>query len=127
MHEDGFSFDCRVSSGTYIRALVRDICSKLCIPGVVSRLERTAVDDIEISDCDQLSDVLAGSFHEHDLYDVLSKRYQTVEWENDKDIRNGKDIVYDSDSRYLLLVKNREVLAIYGKKEHCYHCVRGLW
>ena len=36
MHDDGFSFRCIVSSGTYIRALVRDILTKMDLIGTLS-------------------------------------------------------------------------------------------
>ena len=61
IYEDGFSFLSRVSSGTYIRALARDILSSLNLHGTVLSLKRTAVDDVRIEDCDELNDILEGN------------------------------------------------------------------
>ena len=56
--DDGFSFSCEVSSGTYIRALVRDMMLKLNLVGTLSALKRTAVDSVCLEDCDDLSEIL---------------------------------------------------------------------
>ena len=125
--EDGFSFISRVSSGTYIRALVRDILSSLNLHGTVLTLKRTAVDDVRIEDCDELNDILEGNYHLHDLYDLLSKRYEVFEDFDEKDVLNGKKLLIESDQPRLLMVKNHEALAIYEKDGDLYRSLRGLW
>ena len=125
--EDGFSFLSRVSSGTYIRALVRDILSSLNLHGTVLSLKRTAVDDVRIEDCDELNDILEGNYHLHDLYDLLSKRYEVFEDFDEKDVLNGKKLVIESDQPRLLMSKNHEALAIYEKDGDLYRSLRGLW
>lgn len=126
-HEDGFTFTCKVSSGTYIRALVRDIMSKLGIMGTVSKLERIAIDDISIYDCDDLNVVLNGYYNPHSLYELLSKRYKTTNYENIEDIKNGKRIKLDIEDDKVLICKDEEVYAIYEKDNDEYKCLRGLW
>ena len=126
-HEDGFTFTCKVSSGTYIRALVRDIMSKLGIMGTVSKLERIAIDDISIYDCDDLNVVLNGYYNPHSLYELLSKRYKTINYENIEDIKNGKRIKLDIEDDKVLICKDEEVYAIYEKDNDEYKCLRGLW
>ena len=127
IYEDGFSFLSRVSSGTYIRALVRDILSSLNLHGTVLSLKRTAVDDVRIEDCDELNDILEGNYHLHDLYDLLSKRYEVFEDFDEKDVLNGKKLVIESDHPRLLMAKNHEALAIYEKDGDLYRSLRGLW
>ena len=127
IYEDGFSFLSRVSSGTYIRALVRDILSSLNLHGTVLSLKRTAVDDVRIEDCDELNDILEGNYHLHDLYDLLSKRYEVFEDFDEKDVLNGKKLLIKSDQPRLLMAKNHEALAIYEKDGDLYRSLRGLW
>ena len=127
IYEDGFSFLSRVSSGTYIRALVRDILSSLNLHGTVLTLKRTAVDDVRIEDCDELNDILEGNYHLHDLYDLLSKRYEVFEDFDEKDVLNGKKLLIESDQPRLLMAKNHEALAIYEKDGDLYRSLRGLW
>ena len=127
IYEDGFSFLSRVSSGTYIRALARDILSSLNLHGTVLSLKRTAVDDVRIEDCDELNDILEGNYHLHDLYDLLSKRYEVFEDFDERDVLNGKKLLIESDQPRLLMAKNHEALAIYEKDGDLYRSLRGLW
>lgn len=125
--DDGFSFRCTVSSGTYIRALVRDILKELNIKGTVSELCRTKIDDIDLSLCDDLDDVINGNYKQHDLLEVLLKRYKTYEIENVEDIKNGKRIKIDSNEEYLIILNKNELLAMYKKDGEEYKSARGLW
>ena len=127
VYNDGFSFTCTVSSGTYIRSLVRDILNKLGIIGTVQELCRTRIDNIELSQCDDFENVLNGIYTEHELLDVLSSRYRTVETENVNDIKNGKKIKLNYDDEYIVLTNNSCLLAIYIKDNDEYRCARGLW
>lgn len=127
MFDNGFSFSCNVSSGTYIRSLVRDILSKLDLIGTVEELCRTKINNIDIKDCDRLEDILDGNFKQYDLLDVLSQRYKTIEFNDIETIKNGKRIKLNCNEEMILLVHNNEVLAIYKKDKDEYKCVRGLW
>ena len=110
-----------------VRALARDILAKLNQIGTLSELCRTSIDDINIDECDRLEDVLDGKYTKHSLLDVLSKRYKTCEVNNVEDIKNGKRIKIDSDEKYLLLISNGELLAMYVKDGSEYKSARGLW
>ena len=127
MHEDGFSFACTVSSGTYVRALVRDILAKMNLTGTLSALQRTAVDDVRIGDCDTLEEIMNGNFQRHALLDLLKKRYVVFEDFDEADVLNGKKLRIDSDAARLLMVKDCKALAIYEKDGAFYRCQRGLW
>ena len=126
VNEETFVFRSKVSSGTYIRALVRDLLDKLGIIGTLIELERTKVGEIDISECDNLEDVINGNYKVHDLLDVLKGRYQTYETDKPEDIINGKRIKIDSIEEKLLIVNDGKLLAIYGKDMDEYKCLRGL-
>lgn len=126
INDDEFSFKCRVSSGTYIRALVRDLLANLGLIGTLKDLKRTYVDDISIDECDKLVDVLNGEYRTHDLYDILSRKYHSYEVEDRKAIIDGKRIKIDSNETNLLITHNNQLLAMYTKDGSEYKCVRGL-
>lgn len=127
IYEDGFDFRVLVSSGTYIRSLVRDICEKLNVIGTTLELKRTKIDDISLSDCDELENVINGSYCEHNLFDVLKTRYKTYSVDTDVDVKNGKRLSINSDEKYLLITFNDTLLAMYTKDGDEYKSARGLW
>jgi tRNA pseudouridine55 synthase len=127
MHGDGFTFIAEVSSGTYIRALVRDILDKLETIGTVCELKRLSVDDICLEDCDDLFEIEKGNFRKHNLFDLLKKRYPVIDYAEIKDIYNGKKIRLDCEFEKVLIVHGNEALAIYERDGDIYRCVRGLW
>ena len=121
-----FSFRCLVSSGTYIRSLVRDILAKFDIIGTLSDLRRSKIDDVSIENANSLEDVLSGNYKSHSICEVLSKYYYVYEVNNRKHIVDGKPLKLDLDVEYILCVKDKEALAIYKKDGAMYYCVRGL-
>ena len=125
--DDGFSFRCKVSSGTYIRSLVKDICNKLGIIGTVNELRRTKIDDVNVEECDSLENIEKGNYKTHDLYSLLSKRYKVIEYEKIEDIYNGKRIKLDLNEERVLISKDNEAIAIYEKDGDTYKSIRGLW
>lgn len=128
MFDDGFSFRAKVSSGTYIRALGRDILKKLDQIGTLESLVRTAVDEIKIDMCDDLSEIEKGNYSVHDLYDLLSSKYPVVDYENTADIMNGKKIILTNREERVLIVHDNEALAVYDRNDDgTYSCTRGLW
>lgn len=124
---DGFVFQCEVSSGTYIRALARDILKKMSQIGTVRKLQRTAIDTIRLEECDDLEKILNGEYRTHSLYELLSQRYPVISYEDTAAIRNGKKIKLDSDEKQVLICDGTEVLAVYEKENNSYRCLRGLW
>lgn len=62
INKKSFSFNTTVSSGTYIRSLVRDICAKANILGSVSNLERISVGNYNIKDSYTLEDIENNNF-----------------------------------------------------------------
>ncbi len=126
--DEGFTFRCSVSAGTYIRALVRDMLAIKGMIGTLVDLERTRVGNVRITDCDKYEDILEGKYTAHSLYEVLSPLYEVVEYDNPADIKNGKRIFINSDAEKVLIVHKKEVLAIYKKTaEGPYRSLRGLF
>ena len=128
VNENTFSFRCVVSSGTYIRSLVRDVLNDLGVIGTLKELRRTRVDAISIDDCESLDVVVAGNYKVHNLLDILSKQYQTVVLKNDLRVRQGKVLKLDNCTERVLIAANNQAIAIYEKRDDgLYHCLRGLW
>lgn len=128
MDEECFEFKCKVSSGTYIRSLLKDILDKLGVFGTLSELTRTRINDIKLEECDKLEEVLKGNFHIHNLYDVLSKRYKVYETNKPEDIKNGKPLNIEFNDNELLVIDNeKNCLAIYRKENNIFRSVRGLF
>lgn len=126
-HDDGFTFTCEVSSGTYIRALVRDILKQLGVIGTVKELTRTKIDDIKIEDCDNLDDIVNGNFKRHSLYEVISKRYPVIMVDNYDDVKNGKRLNIITKYDRVAICSKGELLAIYDRDGDQFKCTRGLW
>ena len=110
-----FKIKCLVSKGTYVRALIRDIGSKLGVPAVMNTLVRTKVGDFDINNSYSLEDISNGNFH---LIDVLSAfpNIPRVIVNNDIafKIRNGVNIdnLFD-DNIAFIIDNNNNLLALY--------------
>jgi len=108
-----FSIECKVSKGTYIRSLVRDIASKLNTIGIMSNLRRLTqgrftideckkIDDISLSDIKPIQYCLKG------VYTVCATGILKKEILNGKIIKN----IYDSE-KVLFIDDEDNVLALY--------------
>ncbi len=128
MGDDWFSFRCVVSSGTYVRSLAFDITQAMGMIGTLEELKRTRIDNVRLEECDDFDEVLKGNFKEHTLYEVLANLYETIDYPNVADIKNGKKIRLNCKDDKVLLVNNGEVLAVYKRKEEdLFACARGLF
>lgn len=125
--EKEFSFNVSVSSGTYIRVLLKDILDKLNLVGTLKELRRTRIDNVDINDCIALEEILNGKIINHNLYELLSKKYKTIEIEDPKDVLNGKPLKLDADDELVLIAKDNKCLAIYEKDRDLYRSKRGLF
>lgn len=126
--DNGFKFKTRVSSGTYIRTLMKDILETMGLIGTLVELQRVSVGNITLDKCDNLDDILNGNYHLHDIYDVLKDCYEVIDYSDDNAIRNGKRIKLNTDSDEVLIVKGEEVLAVYKReKGDIFRSVRGLF
>lgn len=125
---DEFIFKTKVSSGTYIRSLVKDILDELNIIGVLSDLRRTKINDISIDDAYTLSDIENNKYKTISLYEELSKRFEVYKTYDPKTIIDGKRIKLDNyQDEVLIIDEDNKCLAVYKKDINDYKCVRGLF
>lgn len=129
LNDKKMTFRVKVSSGTYIRTLARDILAKFNIEATLSDLRRTMVDEVKVEDCDSLEDAENGNIHFHPLIDLIKYRYPIIECDEkvEKDVKNGKALKLDAPKSPIALVKDDEVLAIYEYKDGLYYSKRGLF
>ena len=77
IEENSFTFSVKVSNGTYIRALVRDISKKLNKLMTLEELTRTKVDNLLLKDSYTLEDIKNNKFKSLKINDLLN--YKEVE------------------------------------------------
>lgn len=105
-----FSFKCIVSKGTYIRALVNDIASKLGTVGTMSKLTRTKQGLFKIENAQKLLEDLTII----NPSDILEYKKVIVNDDFKKEILNGKIIDNIYNAKEVLFIDNQNnTLAIY--------------
>lgn len=118
--KDGFTFKTRVSKGTYIRSLIRDIGEKLEIFCTMSNLERTKEGIFSIEDAYTLDDIKEKNYKVTLLKDALCNYKQiNIDEKLYTKIKNGnklKDIWNVKDLCIFLCQDN--VVGIYKKEDN---------
>lgn len=112
--EDEVKIKCKVSKGTYIRALIRDICAYLGTYGVMTDLVRTKLGDYDISDAYSLDDISDGKYKLYGLEDMFNLDVRYINDDNHKQIYNG-NIVKDKNSNYILYKDGDKAVAFYTR------------
>lgn len=112
--EDEVKIKCNVSKGTYIRALIRDICAYLGTYGVMTDLVRTKLGDYDISDAYSLDDISNGKYKLYRLEDIFDLDVRYINDDNHKQIYNG-NIVKDKNSNYILYKEGDKAVAFYTR------------
>lgn len=110
-----FKIKCKVSKGTYVRSLVRDIGIKLGCLAVMNNLVRTKLGQFNIEDAYSLDDIKNGNYKLLNITDVLpSIPKLIVTDEMAFKIKNGvvMDKFFDDDMAFIL-DNNENLLAIY--------------
>lgn len=110
--EDEVKIKCKVSKGTYIRALIRDICAYLGTYGVMTDLVRTKLGDYDISDAYSLDEISNGKYKLYRLEDMFNLDVRYINDDNHKQIYNG-NIVKDKNSNYILYKEGDKAVAFY--------------
>lgn len=110
--EDEVKIKCKVSKGTYIRALIRDICAYLGTYGVMTDLVRTKLGDYDISDAYSLDEISNGKYKLYRLEDIFDLDVRYINDDNHKQIYNG-NIVKDKNSNYILYKEGDKAVAFY--------------
>ena len=76
--DNEITFKTTVSKGTYIRALINDICTKLNTIGTMSKLIRTKQGEFNLENCYTLEDIESGNYKLISNEEVL-KGLETIE------------------------------------------------
>lgn len=111
--EDEFSFVCNVSKGTYIRSLIRDICSSIDVDGVMSSLNRTMQGDFNIKDSYLLSDIKNGNYKLLNAKEALGYEVITLSDSEYLKVSSGNKIDKVLDNGMYILDYLDEEIAIY--------------
>ena len=113
--ENKFTFKTKVSKGTYIRSLIRDILSSLNETGTMSNLTRTKQGIFKLDGSYTLEDIKQGNFKVLKVKDVLNIPKIIAEGNLKKQIINGAKIKGTYPNEVLFLDKEGNELAIYEK------------
>ena len=111
--EEEFTFTCTVSSGTYIRSLVRDIAYKLDTYGYIKSLERTRVGKFNIKDSYTLEDVKKGNYKIIPIHEVLDIPKLEVSKELLFKLKNGQVVPKFFEEDMALIMDNGKEVCIY--------------
>ena len=115
--ENKFTFKTKVSKGTYIRSLIRDILASLNETGTMSNLKRTKQGIFKLEDSYTLDDIKQGNFKILKVKDVLNIPKIIAEDNLKKQIINGAKIKGTYPNEVLFLDKEGNELAIYEKND----------
>ena len=115
--DNSFTFSVKVSNGTYIRALVRDISKKLNKLMTLEELTRTKVDNLLIENSYTLEDIKNNNFKLLKINDLLN--YKEVELSRDLEdkVLNGNKIKLEEKEDNILFIKEKEEIAVYTREE----------
>ena len=126
LQQDTFSFSVRVSKGTYIRSLIRDIGVKLQIPMSMQNLRRLNQGMFSIDKAIPLAQFTKQT-PGYSCSEVLQRIYprETISQELVKKVQNGAKITLPRAERYLLLYDEQDhLLALYQKEAEHYRAFK---
>ena len=113
--DNKFTIKCKVSKGTYIRSLVRDISKELSTVGVMSKLNRTKQGNFELKDCYTLKDIEQNNYKLLNIKDVLDLPIIEVPDSIYKKVINGNKIDANFNYDKFIFQKDNKLIAIYEK------------
>ena len=115
--DNKFTIKCKVSKGTYIRSLVRDISSRLNTVGVMSKLNRTSQGKFNIKDSYTLEDIEKGEFKLIDIVDAIDLPKVEIDESLLKKISNGVKLEDNFNYDIFCFTHNNQIVAIYKRFE----------
>lgn len=111
---DSYKFRVKVSKGTYIRSLIKDINDKLGIIGAMSDLRRIRQGKFLIDDSYTLEDIKNKNYKILTITDVLKDdKCVIIDDTLYKIIKNGGIIKNDYKDKYVTFIYHDDVVAIY--------------
>lgn len=117
---DIIKFKCKVEKGTYIRSLIRDICSNLNTVGTMNSLIRTKQGDFILEDAVSIDDIKNNNFELKSIKDCLSIKEINMDNKLYFKVKNGNIISLPFNDKYILLTYKNEEIAIYIKDKDMY-------
>ena len=109
-----FNIKCKVSKGTYIRALANDIARKLNTIGIMNSLKRIKQGNVDINECYSLENIKNNDFVVRPI-DYILKDYYEVKMDDDLyfKIKNGVSISNNYNKDLVKFTYNDKVVALY--------------
>ena len=112
--DDEIIFKTTVSKGTYIRALIDDICTKLNTVGTMSNLQRTKQGSFSIEDSYTIEDIQSGNYKLLSIEEALTNLEQiTINEELYNQVKNGSIIDKTFKNDIACLNYKGNIVAIY--------------
>lgn len=113
---DLITFRVVVSKGTYIRSLIKDICTKLNTIGTMYSLKRIKQGIFDIKDSNKISDILNDNYT-ITTYDEVFKDYEKYELNDDEyfKVSNGQVMPINFNSNEVIYTYKNKYIAIYEK------------
>lgn len=115
--ENKIKFYTKVSKGTYIRSLIRDISYKLDTIGVMSNLTRISQGKFKIENAYTLEDIERGDYKIIPIKEALDIPIKEVDDDTKRKILNGVSLNGNED-KVLFVSKEGGELAIYHKQDN---------
>ncbi len=117
-NNETFKFKTRVSKGTYIRSLIKDICDSLNIYGTMQSLVRTKQGSFSLNESFTLEDIMNNNYKLLQVDEFLDYPKVLLNQEEYLKVKNGHPIL--NKNNYLdkvLCIYENKVIAIYQKKD----------
>ena len=113
-NKDIITFKVKVSKGTYIRSLIKDICNKLNINGTMNNLIRIKQGNFTIEEAYKIEDIKNNNYKLLNIKEFLD--YKVIELPDNliNKVLNGNTIsnTFNIDNRVIFTYKNKDI-AIY--------------
>lgn len=118
-NNDEIEFKCLVSKGTYIRSLIRDICTKLNTCGTMSGLIRTKQGEFTLSQSFTLNEIENNNYKIISLKEAL-QNYEQVSLSQAEYLKviNGSIIPKNFKNKLAVFTYQDKVIAIYQEYSH---------
>ena len=110
-----FKFKCIVSKGTYIRALINDIATRLNTIGIMIDLRRTKQGKFSIDDCISIDSLELNKLIS--IVDVLDCKKLELNSDIEKKVLNGNKLNNIYDTNEVLFIKEKKAIALYEGNE----------
>lgn len=118
IEENSFTFSVKVSNGTYIRALVRDISKKINKIMTLEELTRTKIDSLLLKDAYTLEDIKNNNFKLLKINDLLNYKEVELSGYLEAKVLNGNKIKLKEKEDNILFIKETEEIAVYTREEY---------